>query len=42
MVTAGKTGYLKWQDTSTGQLVAEARTRLGACTCCVKIRTTRS
>lgn len=31
MVTAGKTGYLKWQDTSTGQLVAEARTRLGAC-----------
>lgn len=31
MVTAGRTGFLKWQDTSTGQLVAEARTRLGAC-----------
>eukprot|EP00948_MAST-09A_sp_MAST-9A-sp1_P000786 g786.t1 len=33
LVTAGKTGYLKWQDTSTGQLVAEFRTRLGATQC---------
>lgn len=27
----GNTGYLKYQDTSTGQVVAEHRTGLGAC-----------
>jgi len=31
LVSAGRTGYLKWQDTSTGELVAEARTKLGSC-----------
>jgi len=31
LVSAGRTGYLKWQDTSTGELVYEARTKLGAC-----------
>lgn len=29
--TQGNAGYLKYQDTSTGQLVAEHRTKLGAC-----------
>ena len=33
LVTAGRTGYVKWQDTSTGQLVAETRTKRGACDC---------
>ena len=28
----GNPGYLKYQDTSTGQLVVEHRTKLGACT----------
>src|SRR5258708_27087585 len=28
----GNPGYLKYQDISTGQLVAEHRTKLGACT----------
>lgn len=32
LATAGETGYLKYQDVSTGQLVAELRTRLGATT----------
>ena len=31
LCTVGKTGYLKYQDTSTGQLVAEHRTKLGDC-----------
>lgn len=31
MVSVGSTGYLKYQDVSTGQLVAEHRTRLGPC-----------
>ncbi|KAI0249265.1 BING4CT-domain-containing protein [Lactifluus subvellereus] len=31
LATVGNTGYLKYQDTSTGQLVAEHRTKLGAC-----------
>ena len=31
LVSAGRTGYIKWQDTSTGDLVYEARTKLGAC-----------
>jgi U3 small nucleolar RNA-associated protein 7 len=31
MVSAGHTGYIKWQDTSTGQLVTETRTKLGKC-----------
>ncbi|KAI0163240.1 BING4CT domain-containing protein [Pestalotiopsis sp. NC0098] len=29
LVTAGLSGYLKWQDVSTGQLVTEMPTRLG-------------
>eukprot|EP00947_MAST-08B_sp_MAST-8B-sp1_P006475 g6475.t1 len=33
MVTVGRTGYIKWQDTSTGQLVAEFRTKRGPCDC---------
>ncbi|KAI0056365.1 BING4CT-domain-containing protein [Artomyces pyxidatus] len=32
LATVGNAGYLKYQDTSTGQLVAEHRTKLGACT----------
>lgn len=28
----GNAGYLKYQDTSTGQLLVEHRTKLGACT----------
>lgn len=31
LTTIGSNGYLKYQDTSTGQLVAEKRTRLGPC-----------
>ena len=31
LVSVGNAGYLKYQDTSTGQLVAECRTRLGRC-----------
>ncbi|CAN6641758.1 U3 small nucleolar RNA-associated protein 7 [Trichomonascus vanleenenianus] len=33
LVTAGNTGFIKYQDVSTGQLVSELRTRLGATTC---------
>ena len=29
--TIGRTGYLKYQDTSTGELVSTHRTKLGAC-----------
>ncbi|KAI0317558.1 BING4CT-domain-containing protein [Amylostereum chailletii] len=32
LASIGNTGYLKYQDTSTGQLVVEHRTKLGACT----------
>ncbi|CAL1710766.1 unnamed protein product [Somion occarium] len=32
LASVGNTGYLKYQDTSTGQLVVEHRTKLGACT----------
>ncbi|KAI0051620.1 BING4CT-domain-containing protein [Auriscalpium vulgare] len=32
LATIGNTGHLKYQDTSTGQLVADHRTKLGACT----------
>ncbi|GAA5887142.1 hypothetical protein JCM3774_004772, partial [Rhodotorula dairenensis] len=31
LATIGNPGYLKYQDTSTGQLVAEHRTKLGSC-----------
>ncbi|OCH89161.1 BING4CT-domain-containing protein [Obba rivulosa] len=31
LATVGNSGYLKYQDTSTGQLVVEHRTKLGAC-----------
>ncbi|KAI0759405.1 BING4CT-domain-containing protein [Trametes elegans] len=31
LVSVGNPGYLKYQDTSTGQLVVEHRTKLGAC-----------
>ncbi|KAI0794817.1 BING4CT-domain-containing protein [Abortiporus biennis] len=31
LATVGNAGYLKYQDTSTGQLVVEHRTKLGAC-----------
>ncbi|KAI7866091.1 WD40-repeat-containing domain protein [Spinellus fusiger] len=31
LASVGNAGYLKYQDTSTGQLVAELRTRLGPC-----------
>ncbi|KAJ3913948.1 BING4CT-domain-containing protein [Lentinula edodes] len=31
LASVGTAGYLKYQDTSTGQLVAEHRTALGAC-----------
>ncbi|KAI6121126.1 BING4CT-domain-containing protein [Pisolithus sp. B1] len=31
LVSVGNTGYLKYQDTSTGNLVVEHRTKLGAC-----------
>ncbi|KAL1939284.1 hypothetical protein VTO73DRAFT_10087 [Trametes versicolor] len=31
LVSIGNPGYLKYQDTSTGQLVVEHRTKLGAC-----------
>lgn len=31
LVTVGKPGYLKYQDTSTGELVASHRTGLGSC-----------
>jgi U3 small nucleolar RNA-associated protein 7 len=29
--SVGKTGYLKYQDTSTGQIVSQHRTQLGEC-----------
>ncbi|KAF9488792.1 BING4CT-domain-containing protein [Pleurotus eryngii] len=32
LATIGNAGYLKYQDTSTGQLLIEHRTKLGACT----------
>lgn len=32
LVTAGNTGYVKYQDVSTGQLVSELRTKLGPTT----------
>ncbi|KJE91362.1 U3 snoRNP-associated protein Utp7 [Capsaspora owczarzaki ATCC 30864] len=31
LVSVGNAGYLKYQDTSTGQLVVEHRTKLGSC-----------
>ena len=31
LASVGRTGWLKYQDTSTGALVAEHRTRLGPC-----------
>ncbi|KAH6576168.1 hypothetical protein BASA61_006189 [Batrachochytrium salamandrivorans] len=31
LVSSGNAGFLKYQDTSTGQLVAEHRTKLGKC-----------
>ncbi|KAJ3519352.1 hypothetical protein NM688_g9313 [Phlebia brevispora] len=31
LVSVGNPGYLKYQDTSTGQIVVEHRTKLGAC-----------
>jgi U3 small nucleolar RNA-associated protein 7 len=31
LATIGRTGYLKYQDTSTGDLVSTHRTRMGAC-----------
>ncbi|EJD45594.1 WD40 repeat-like protein [Auricularia subglabra TFB-10046 SS5] len=31
LVSVGMPGYLKYQDTSTGQIVVEHRTKLGAC-----------
>ncbi|KZT34905.1 BING4CT-domain-containing protein [Sistotremastrum suecicum HHB10207 ss-3] len=31
LASTGNTGFLKYQDTSTGQLVVEHRTKLGAC-----------
>ncbi|KAL1932762.1 hypothetical protein VTP01DRAFT_8440 [Rhizomucor pusillus] len=31
LATVGNAGYLKYQDTSTGKLVAELRTKLGSC-----------
>ncbi|RCH91842.1 Small subunit (SSU) processome component, partial [Rhizopus stolonifer] len=31
LATIGSNGYLKYQDTSTGELVAERRTKLGPC-----------
>ncbi|ODV90781.1 hypothetical protein CANCADRAFT_2507 [Tortispora caseinolytica NRRL Y-17796] len=33
LATAGNTGWLKYQDTSTGELVSELRTKLGASQC---------
>jgi U3 small nucleolar RNA-associated protein 7 len=33
LVSVGNAGYLKYQDTSTGELVAELRTKLGPCNC---------
>ncbi|KAF8174404.1 BING4CT-domain-containing protein [Pholiota molesta] len=32
LASVGNPGYLKYQDTSTGQLLVEHRTKLGACT----------
>lgn len=31
LATIGRTGYLKYQDTSTGELVSTHRTKMGAC-----------
>lgn len=33
LATVGNAGFLKYQDTSTGELVAEIRTKLGRCDC---------
>jgi U3 small nucleolar RNA-associated protein 7 len=33
LVSVGNAGYLKYQDTSTGDLVVELRTKLGPCNC---------
>jgi len=33
LATVGNCGFLKYQDTSTGQLVSEIRTKLGRCDC---------
>eukprot|EP00658_Telonema_sp_P-2_P017328 TRINITY_DN16719_c0_g1_i2.p1 TRINITY_DN16719_c0_g1~~TRINITY_DN16719_c0_g1_i2.p1 ORF type:complete len:524 (-),score=132.62 TRINITY_DN16719_c0_g1_i2:372-1943(-) len=33
LVSVGNAGYLKYQDTSTGSMVAEHRTKLGSCDC---------
>jgi len=33
LVSVGKAGYLKYQDTSTGNLIVEHRTQLGSCDC---------
>jgi U3 small nucleolar RNA-associated protein 7 len=33
LATVGNAGFLKYQDTSTGELVAELRTKLGRCDC---------
>lgn len=33
LASSGNTGWIKWQDTSTGGMVAQTRTRLGPSTC---------
>jgi U3 small nucleolar RNA-associated protein 7 len=33
LATVGNAGFLKYQDTSTGELVSELRTKLGRCDC---------
>lgn len=33
LATVGNSGFLKYQDTSTGRLVSELRTKLGRCDC---------
>lgn len=38
LATVGNAGFLKYQDTSTGKLVAEIRTRLGRCDCLAQNR----
>ena len=35
LVTAGRSGYIKWQDTSTGRLVSSFPSRLGS-PCCLR------
>ena len=32
-ILQGNCGYLKYQDTSTGKLVSQLRTKLGRCDC---------